>query len=118
MQVVSNVRALFARRNVSAARVAQSVGWSQPYMSRRMSGRTPFDVNDLDTLAAAFDVPITRFFALDPDNTPTGGTTRPKVLADHATVGASVLVGPWRHINDDVARMGDADRVTLPVHAA
>lgn len=61
--VAEEVRALFARRRISARRVALSLGWTENYMSRRLTGKIPLDVNDLVALAQALDVPVTAFFA-------------------------------------------------------
>lgn len=61
--VAEEVRALFARRQISARRVALSLGWTENYMSRRLTGKIPLDVNDLVALAGALDVPVTEFFA-------------------------------------------------------
>jgi len=46
------------------------LGWKQTYMSRRLTGAVPFDVDDLAALAELLDVPIGQFF---PDNLTSGG---------------------------------------------
>lgn len=56
--VAEEVRVLLARRRLSAARLAQQLGWSQPYMARRMAGTQPFDVDDLEAIADALGVGI------------------------------------------------------------
>ncbi|UVS81807.1 helix-turn-helix transcriptional regulator [Actinokineospora sp. UTMC 2448] len=61
-QVAEEVRALLARRRTTANKVRQQLGWTQSYISRRMNGTTPFDVEDLAQLAALFQVPVTDFF--------------------------------------------------------
>lgn len=66
MQVADEVRAWLARRRRSANRAAKELGWSQPYMSQRLNGDQPFDLDDLDQLAALLDVPVTAFFDVPP----------------------------------------------------
>lgn len=61
-QVASEIRAYLARRRISASRAAEALGWSQAYISRRISGVTAFDVADLEALAELLDVPVTAFF--------------------------------------------------------
>lgn len=60
--VAANVRAEMARRGVSANRLPGLVGESQSYWARRMTGRTPFDVNDLIALAQLLEVHPGVFF--------------------------------------------------------
>lgn len=48
-----------ARRGVSQTRVAERLGISQSAVSARLSGRTPFDVNELVTIADFLGVPVT-----------------------------------------------------------
>jgi transcriptional regulator with XRE-family HTH domain len=38
------------------------LGWTQPYMSRRLTGEIPFDVADLDAIANLLSIPPTAFF--------------------------------------------------------
>lgn len=62
-RVAEEVRALLARRRLSAAKASQQLGWSAQYLSHRMTGRTVFDVADLEALAGLLEVPVTAFFA-------------------------------------------------------
>ena len=57
--IAEEIRALVGRRQISATRLGQEIGRTQSYMSRRMTGEVPFDVDDLDAIAAYFDVPVT-----------------------------------------------------------
>lgn len=57
--VSGNVRALMARRGVSQMRLAAVLNLSQTAVSKRLRGVTPWDVNEMGTLAEAFGVPIT-----------------------------------------------------------
>lgn len=60
--VAGEVRAGIARAGLSGSQAAVRLGWTQPYMSRRLTGRVPFDVTDLGELAELLDVPIEVFF--------------------------------------------------------
>lgn len=48
------------RRRATQADLADALGKSQPYVSRRLSGEVPFDIDDLFRLAHYFDVEVTR----------------------------------------------------------
>lgn len=61
--VADEVRALLARRRISAAKLAQDLGWSQPYMARRMTGAQPFDLNDLQKIATLLEVKVSDIIA-------------------------------------------------------
>jgi transcriptional regulator with XRE-family HTH domain len=60
--VAAEVRAQLARRKLSGVRAARALGWSQNYISRRLSGTVPFDVTDLAAIAELLEVPMTTFF--------------------------------------------------------
>lgn len=74
--VAGNVRALMARRGVNQQRIAQVLGLSQTAVSKRLRGVTPWDVNEMGTLADAFGVPITALLEglprLDSNQQPAG----------------------------------------------
>lgn len=61
-QVAAEVRAQLARKRLSGRSAALELGWTQPYISRRLTGEVPFDVNDLAALAALLEIPMTAFF--------------------------------------------------------
>lgn len=42
--------------------MAIRLGWTQAYISRRLTGDVPFDVNDLAAIAEILEVPVTAFF--------------------------------------------------------
>lgn len=65
-QVAEEVRALMARRRISGVQLAKQIGRSQAYIWRRLSGETPFDVDDLQALAAVLDVSVTDLFGAVP----------------------------------------------------
>ena len=60
--VAGEVRAHLGRHRLSGRAAAFRLGWTQQYMSRRLTGAVPFDVDDLDKLAELLDVPVTAFF--------------------------------------------------------
>lgn len=61
--VAAEVRAELARKRVTGTKLASHMNVSHAYVSRRLSGETPFDVNDLDQIAQLLDVPATSFLA-------------------------------------------------------
>jgi transcriptional regulator with XRE-family HTH domain len=54
--VAEEVRVLLARRRMTASALARQIDRSQSYMSRRLTGETAFDVDDLEAIAAVFGV--------------------------------------------------------------
>lgn len=66
IDVAAEVRAQLARAQYTGSRIARELGWTQRYMSRRLTGEVPFDVNDLAAIAEVLGVPVSSFFdALD-----------------------------------------------------
>lgn len=61
-RVAAEVRAEMARQQLSGVRAAKELGWTQNYISRRLSGTVPFDVADLMRLAGLLEVPVESFF--------------------------------------------------------
>ena len=62
--VAGEVRAWMGRRRRSGRSVAIELGWTEVYLSRRLTGQVPFDVADLAALAGLLDVPVTVFFTM------------------------------------------------------
>ena len=60
--VAAEVRAHLARQRLSGRQAAMRLGWTQPYMSRRLTGEIPFDVADLEAIANLLGIPATAFF--------------------------------------------------------
>lgn len=54
----ANVRAEMARRGISQTALAKSLGLSQPSVSARLRGATPFDINELSAVAHFLGVPL------------------------------------------------------------
>ena len=57
-RVAANVRAELARKGITQTDLAAKLRKSQPFVSRRLSGRVPFDVADLAAIASVLDIPI------------------------------------------------------------
>lgn len=53
------IRVLLARRMMSAAELARRTGITQSTMSRRMTGETAFDLDDLEVIASVLEVDVT-----------------------------------------------------------
>ena len=64
--VAEEIRAHMARRRIKQAQIALVTGKSQSYVSRRLTGDVPFDLDDLENIAALMDVPITDLFPRRP----------------------------------------------------
>ena len=60
--VAGEVRAHLARRELNANQVAAKLGWTQPYLWRRLTGKVAFNVADLAAIAKLLEVPVTTFF--------------------------------------------------------
>jgi transcriptional regulator with XRE-family HTH domain len=60
--VAAEVRANLARQRISGRQAALRLGWTPPYLSRRLIGEIPFDVADLQKMADLLDLPVTAFF--------------------------------------------------------
>lgn len=50
------IRAQLARKRMSGVRLAAEIGRSQAYVSRRLTGETAFDVDDLELIARVLEV--------------------------------------------------------------
>jgi DNA-binding Xre family transcriptional regulator len=58
VQVAEEVRSWMARRRVSGVKLAERIGRTQQYVSRRLNGDVAFDLDDLGHIAIALDVGI------------------------------------------------------------
>jgi transcriptional regulator with XRE-family HTH domain len=56
--VVAAVKAEMARRSHSQISFAPLVGMRQQALSRRLSGKTPFTIDELARIASALEVPL------------------------------------------------------------
>jgi transcriptional regulator with XRE-family HTH domain len=72
--VIMEVRAQMGRAGINMTRLGQISGTNQQYWSRRLTGLTPFDVDDLAALAYILQVPMSAFMPeiTPPEPTPVG----------------------------------------------
>jgi len=56
--VAEEIRVLLARKKMSAAELARRTGLKQSTMSRRMTGETAFDMDDLEIIAEVLEVEV------------------------------------------------------------
>jgi DNA-binding Xre family transcriptional regulator len=57
-ETAGELRALLARRRVSASELSRRLGWKQSYMARRIDGRVALDLDDLQAIAHALEVSV------------------------------------------------------------
>lgn len=81
--VAEEIRVLLARRKMSGAELARRTGIKQSTMSRRMTGETAFDMDDIEAIAAVLDIKVNDLF-------PERGSSRD---FDLAPADAAVTVG-------------------------
>jgi transcriptional regulator with XRE-family HTH domain len=80
--VAEEIRVLLARRKMSATQLARITGLKQSSLSRRMTGETAFDMDDLELIADALGVAVTDLMPrrvgagqqINERSTPTGPT--------------------------------------------
>lgn len=75
--VAAEMRAQLARRRLSGRQAATRLGWTSPYLSRRLTGEVAFDVADLEALAGLLDVPVASFLQGPPAPVILGVRTAP-----------------------------------------
>ena len=61
--VAANIRAELARQRVSQFVVADRLGLSQAAVSRRLSGGTPFELDEVEAIASLLGVPLVDLIA-------------------------------------------------------
>jgi transcriptional regulator with XRE-family HTH domain len=81
--IAAEVRAWMARRQRSGRSLALELGCSEIYLSRRLTGKVPFDVAELATIADLLEVPVSVFFEI-PVGLKTGPTSAPHDLEEAA----------------------------------
>jgi transcriptional regulator with XRE-family HTH domain len=57
-RVAEEIRAMMARRRISGRELARKLGVSQSWVSYRLTGIQPIDLNDLQRIAEALDVTV------------------------------------------------------------
>lgn len=97
--VAEEVRALLARKRMTGDKLAAAIDRSPMYVSRRLRGEVPFDLDDLERIAAALDVIVLRLLpreALQPQGSASEVTTRYRPAAERPTPEPSVRTAPAR----------------------
>ena len=56
--VTENIRALMARRGIKQPQIMALLELSQPAVSRRLSGQLPWNIDELERIARAFEVSV------------------------------------------------------------
>lgn len=59
-RIGAEIRAEMARQDISQEELARRLGWSQQWVSRRITGVTPVDAGELEAIAAALGVPVSQ----------------------------------------------------------
>lgn len=116
-RVAEEVRALMARRRINGVQLSKEIGRSNMYLSRRLNGSTPFDVDDLEALARIFGVPVTTLFGLNTGGM-TGSTNEIKLITSAPAAGCLSLTGIPRTRNVIPVRGHSIPRVTSRPHVA
>jgi transcriptional regulator with XRE-family HTH domain len=102
--VAEEVRVWMTRRRVTGAGLASAIGRSQAYVSRRLTGDTAFDLDDLERIATVLDVPVNRLF---PQNGSIAQSIRTPKMSRYGTV-RTIGVSPVR-----TPRPAPTDKMTL-----
>lgn len=72
--VAVEIKVSMVRKGISGRQLAQRLGVSQTWVSIRLTGTTPIDLNDLQRIADALGVKVVDLL---PDARPTGGWVTP-----------------------------------------
>jgi transcriptional regulator with XRE-family HTH domain len=78
--VAEEIRVLLARQRISAAELARRTGIKQSTISRRMTGETAFDMDDLEVIARALGVQVQDLL---PARTAAGEESEPPAIAHY-----------------------------------
>jgi len=60
-QIAQEIRGEMARQGFTQGDLAAKLGWTQRKLSYRLTADHPIDATELEEIAAALDVPVTRF---------------------------------------------------------
>jgi transcriptional regulator with XRE-family HTH domain len=127
-RVAADVRAWMTKRGVTGQQLAEHMNVSTAYVSRRLKGRTAFDVDDLDSIAGYLGVPLGIQLGARPSEGPrppagsqgngiTGGNTAARSFRSSGERGLLRLVKATRRDHDLVSdRYGSS--ASTPSHSA
>lgn len=85
-RVAEEIRVLLARRQITATELARKAGMTQRSISRRITGEKTIDVDDLERIARALDIPVTALL-------PPAGNSSPNVRSLSTTRTAERRIG-------------------------
>lgn len=66
VRVAEEIRGWMGKRRVTGAELARRLGVSQMWVSYRLSGKQPIDLNDLEMISKALSVPVRQLLPNDP----------------------------------------------------
>lgn len=64
-RVTKEIRAEMARQRISQMALGAYLGRNQPYVSSRLTGKTPLTLHEVEEFAEALRVPVDRLLILD-----------------------------------------------------
>lgn len=64
-RVIKEIRAEMARQRISQMALAAYLGRNQPYVSSRLTAKTPLTLQEVEEFADALRVPVDRLVVLD-----------------------------------------------------
>lgn len=106
--VAAEVRAMLGRLDIRASELARRMGESDQWLSMRLKGRTPIDLNELQRIADALRVPVIDLLprAVRTGTFGTNGTLPRPTRTDQPGHVRSVSSGPISQPRRDPARPG------------
>lgn len=85
-RAAEEIRALLARRRISAAELARRTGLKQSTLARRMTGETAFDLDDLELIASVLGVSVAQLLPTESEGS-SGQTPYSDRLTDRPRAG-------------------------------
>lgn len=64
--VVERIKAVMAERQITGVELARRLGFTQAYISRRLTGEVDFRMAELTAVAEALGVPLSQFIPASP----------------------------------------------------
>ena len=98
--IAGEVRAQLARRRMSGRELSRRVGAKPAWMDRRLTGKTPMDVDDLEVIARALDMtPLELVASATAYGARTATTQRDAAAPESITTGDLAAGSSLRGIN-------------------
>lgn len=64
--VVAEIRAEMARQRITGTELNERLGWLRERLRRRLAGEVSLRIDELDAIARALNVPVSKFLPADP----------------------------------------------------